>query len=98
MPTPIPDRFARNVIDLHGEAGHEWLAGLPALLQACSARWSLRNGGPYPGSSYNLVLRADRSEGAAAALKVGFPTRELGLEIKALRLYDGNGCVRVLEA
>jgi streptomycin 6-kinase len=48
--------------------------------------------------SYNYVAPAVDVGGTPVVLKVGFPTRELTTEIEALRLFDGRGAVRLLEA
>jgi len=48
--------------------------------------------------SYNYVAPATLADGTEIVLKVGVPNRELRTEIAALRLYDGRGCVRLLDA
>jgi streptomycin 6-kinase len=90
--------FARTVTDLHGQEGIEWLDRLPSLLAACARRWSLAILPPFEPLSYNYVAPAIRSDGAGVVLKVGFPHPELLTELAALRLYDGRGSVRLLDA
>jgi streptomycin 6-kinase len=94
----IPGDFARTIIDVHGEAGVEWLGKLPALLADCAQRWSLTPDLPFAPLSYNYVLPALRADGARVVLKAGVPERELLAEIEALRLFDGRGSVRLLDA
>lgn len=59
-------RLARNIVDLHGEAGAEWLSRLPALLSEIGERWSLTLYPPFPELSYNYVAPARLSDGAHA--------------------------------
>ena len=78
--------------------GAAWLSGLPALVQRCAERWSLRIGEPYAyPSGASLVLRATRADGTPAALKIVFPYREATHEADALRVWNGDGAVRLLE-
>jgi streptomycin 6-kinase len=53
---------------------------------------------PFAPLSYNYVAPAVRADGTEAVLKLGVPHRELVTEIEALRLYDGRGMARLLEA
>ncbi|MBI3732007.1 MAG: phosphotransferase [Chloroflexi bacterium] len=94
----IPPPFARAMAELYGAAGDEWLGRLPALLAECERRWSLTIGPPFPKLSYNYVAPAMRADGSEVVLKAGVPNPELLTEMEALRLYDGRGIVRLLEA
>ncbi len=93
-----PSGCARQIIDVHGQAGVEWLARLPALVADVAARWSLTILPPFPKLSYNYVAPAVGPDGAALVLKAGVPQRELWDEIDALRLYDGHGIARLVAA
>ena len=93
----IPEDFARRMVEVYGAAGQAWLAGLPALLADCAGHWALQVGPPFP-LSYNYVAPAVRADGTPVVLKVGFPGPELLAEIAALRLYDGHGIARLLDA
>lgn len=94
---PIPETFAGRMAEVYGDEGVTWLRRLPALLDQCARRWSLTLMPPYQ-LSYNYVCPAVRADGTAAVLKVGMVNLELLTEIAALRLYDGGGCVRLLDA
>jgi streptomycin 6-kinase len=82
---------------MHGDAGAAWLAGLPALLDACARHWSLTLGPPYP-AAFNYVAPAERDDGMLVVLKLGIPDRESLTGYDALRLYDGQGMARLLDA
>jgi streptomycin 6-kinase len=83
--------------DFEERAG-EWLKHLPTLLADYARRWSLTILPPFPNLSYNYVAPVVRADGTQAVLKAGVPHKELLTEIAALRLYDGRGMVRLLEA
>ena len=97
-----PPEFARRMVELHGAAGAAWLERLPALIADLADRWSLRVLAPFEPLSYNYVAPAVRSASTSGegpvVLKVGVPHPELLTEIEALRLFDGRGAVRLLEA
>ena len=94
--TLIPEDFARAMVALHGDAGRLWLSGLPALVEECAARWSLKVEPPFAHLSYNYAAPAEGPRGERLVLKLGVPVRELFSEIEALRLFDGRGAARLV--
>ena len=96
-PTPaereLPEAFLR-----HNGADRAWLDALPALLKDLGRRWSLTIGPPFPGIELNYVAPAERTGGVPCVLKVSRYVGETGNEIAALRLWDGEGAARLLEA
>lgn len=97
-PLVIPDNFARTITEVHDEQGRQWLANLPTLLIDLEQRWGLTVNAPFPDLSYNYVAPAVTAEGTEVVLKVGVPNPELASEGAALRSFDGQGAVRLLEA
>jgi streptomycin 6-kinase len=93
----LPDPFLRNIRNSFGVEGERWLAELPELLNKAARRWGLSLGEPFL-LSYNYVCAATRADGTQAVLKIGVPNRELKSEMTALRLFDGEGACRLLEA
>jgi streptomycin 6-kinase len=83
---------------MHGREGDAWLKELPALIESCERRWSLDVGAPFSDLSYNYVAPAVGAEGTEVVLKLGVLDREHLTEIEALRLFDGRGIVRLLDA
>ncbi|MFN8507991.1 MAG: aminoglycoside phosphotransferase family protein [Dehalococcoidia bacterium] len=96
----LPEAFVHNVLAVRGEdAGRAFLDRLPAIVDECADRWSLAVQPAYPGLSYNWVAPVITADGARAVLKVGFAADpEFQCEIEALRLYDGEGAVRLFAA
>lgn len=75
--------------------GREWLLHLPARVEACVDKWSLRLERPYGQSQVSIVFPVTTVEGAPAVLKVQFPHPECEHEAEALRRWGGQGAVRL---
>ncbi|MBV9356982.1 MAG: phosphotransferase [Chloroflexi bacterium] len=89
----MPARFVRrNGVD------PAWLAGLPAVVDRFAQRWSLAVDPPFPGIEYNFVAPATRGDGTRCVFKLSREVDETRNEIAALRLWNGAGAVRLLDA
>jgi streptomycin 6-kinase len=93
----IPEDFAAFIRKFAGQEGDEWLAALPALVRDFCAQWGLTLAAPF-NLSYNYVAPVTRADGSPAVLKVGLPSDEFLTGIEFLRMCDGVGAVRLLEA
>lgn len=76
--------------------GDPWIDELPSIVGACADRWSLTLGEPWTNSVASLTMPAAR-DGEPVVLKIGIPDREGEFEAEALRRFDGNGAVRLLD-
>jgi streptomycin 6-kinase len=85
------------MLEMYGHEGETWLRDLPSLVGDLARRWNVTLGPPFE-VSYNYVATARRADGTEAVFKVGFPRHELEREIRAVRLYAGEGMCRLLEA
>jgi streptomycin 6-kinase len=94
----ITEDFTRATVETHGEAGRLWLRRLPAMVEECAARWSLKVGPPFSPLTYNYAAPAEGSGGERFVLKAGVPVRELLTEIEALRVFAGRGAARLVES
>jgi streptomycin 6-kinase len=74
-----------------------WLERVPELVDECVDAWGLRLGEPYPAGAAGYAVRAELADGSPAVLKMIFPHREAEHEATALRAWDGDGAVRLLE-
>jgi streptomycin 6-kinase len=82
----------------HAGLTHDaWLERVPELVDECVDAWDLRLGEPYPAGAAGYAVRADLAEGTPVVLKVIFPHREAEHEAAALRVWGGNGAVRLLD-
>jgi streptomycin 6-kinase len=93
----LPSNFTRNIRNAFPEQGEQWLLDLPSLLDEAARKWDLTIGEPLL-LSYNYVCAAKRADGTDVVLKIGVPNREFFSELTALRHFNGDGAVRLLEA
>jgi streptomycin 6-kinase len=73
-----------------------WLERVPHLVNECAEEWGLTLGEPYVAGAAGYTVRADLPDGTPAVLKLIFPHREAEHEAEALRVWDGDGAVRLL--
>jgi streptomycin 6-kinase len=69
-----------------------WRARVPALAAACAERWGLVLEEPYEEGAAAVVFPA-----GDAVLKLQWPHRESDHEADALRRWDGDGAIRLLD-
>jgi streptomycin 6-kinase len=74
----------------------DWLTSVPGLLTDCCEEWSLRLGEPYARGAAGYATRAELRDGTPVVLKLIYPHREAEHEAEALRVWDGDGAVRLL--
>ncbi|WP_206301525.1 aminoglycoside phosphotransferase family protein [Streptomyces sp. V2] len=93
----IPHGLVKSQQRANGEAGIAFLEGLPALAEEFLARWDLRLDGPSMHGMCALILPVVRTDGLRAVLKLQLLDEESEGEAVALRLWDGDGAVRLLD-
>jgi streptomycin 6-kinase len=78
----------------------QWLENLPDLVAHLEREWSITVGRPYDSATEAFVAQAVLDDGTPAVLKliVPRPGEAARTEITALRLVNGQGCVRLLRA
>ena len=81
----------------HNASTREWFERLPQTVSECRAKFALTLEAPYQHSFVSIVFPATQRDGSAAALKIQWPHRESDYEHEALRLWTGNGAVRLLD-
>jgi streptomycin 6-kinase len=93
----LPPEFVRL-----NEADPAWLSGLPEMLERLARRWSLVLERHFPEIAYNYVAPAARfapdRRPTPCVLKLSRRVGEAANEIAALRLWDGRGAARLIEA
>ncbi|WP_435845065.1 aminoglycoside phosphotransferase family protein [Streptomyces flaveolus] len=93
----VPDALAASQAKYNGEAGRAFIDALPELAAGFLDRWRLRLDGPPMHGWAALVLPVVRGDGTPAALKLQILDEETAGEPLALRLWDGDGAVRLLD-
>ncbi|MBX7549601.1 aminoglycoside phosphotransferase family protein [Streptomyces sp. NPDC004232] len=93
----IPDGLAEAQAKYNGAAGRAFVAALPGLAARFLDRWGLRLDGPAMNGVSALVLPVTGADGTRAVLKLQLPDEETEGEPVALRVWDGDGAVRLLD-
>ncbi|OIJ97928.1 hydroxyurea phosphotransferase [Streptomyces sp. MUSC 14] len=93
----IPDGLAETQARYNGAAGRAFVAALPGLAADFLDRWRLRLDGPAMNGVSALVLPVVGADGTRAVLKLQLPDEETEGEPVALRVWDGDGAVRLLD-
>ncbi|MEU5878265.1 aminoglycoside phosphotransferase family protein [Spirillospora sp. NPDC047279] len=93
----VPEELARTQIKYNGEPGRAFVDGLPELASAQLERWDLTVTGPSMHGMASLVLPVRRADGTPAVLKLQILDEETESEPVGLRLWDGDGAVRLLD-
>jgi len=92
VPTHLAETARRD------EGVRDWIARLPAIVADVAGRWSLRVAEPFqPGGQCSWTAPVTDPAGTGLVLKVGyrFPGGEERDEAAGLRIWDGNGAVRL---
>ncbi|MFC9544106.1 aminoglycoside phosphotransferase family protein [Streptomyces sp. NPDC056956] len=93
----VPPGLAAAQIRFNKEAGRAFVTALPRLTASFVERWELRvTGRPLHGVSA-LAVPVDRADGTPAMLKLQIRDHESEGEPVALRAWDGDGAVRLLD-
>jgi len=93
----IPRELVKSQQRANGAAGEAFLKALPDLAASFLDRWDLRLDGPSMHGMCALVLPVVRTDGLRAVLKLQLLDEESVGEPVALRLWDGDGAVRLLD-
>ena len=94
----IPAGFTEDFVRRGEDAQLAWLATLPAQGAEAMRRWSLTPDGASWYGFCSVVQPVRRADGSQAVLKIGWPHPEAEHEALALRLWDGDGAVQLLDA
>ncbi|MFG3505322.1 APH(6)-I family aminoglycoside O-phosphotransferase [Streptomyces sp. NPDC047821] len=101
MSTPetieVPDALAASLTRNGGEEERAWIAGLPALVAQLLGRWDLERDGGVASGEASLVVPVRRADGTRAALKLQMPREETTAALAGLRVWNGDGVVRLLD-
>ena len=97
MGTPRSLPLPRNLVAAAGREGRTvWLATLPALAARLARAWSLTVGAPFqPGGQTAWVAPVRDRAGAQLVLKLAWRHPEMEHEADGLRVWAGDGAVRL---
>jgi streptomycin 6-kinase len=82
--------FEKNIVNLYGEKGKQWLDDLPNLIMQVEVTYGLSNLKPVEALSYNYVLSGFQGS-QPIILKLGLDIDGLKREAAALMAFSGLG-------
>jgi streptomycin 6-kinase len=94
----IPPHLIANQQHYHGEDGLHWIEALPALAAEVAQRWGLILEAPFTAGQVDYTAPVRRTDGSEAVLKLCYVDLYLRPAVAALRAFDGNAAVRLLDA
>ncbi|MFD9881882.1 aminoglycoside phosphotransferase family protein [Streptomyces alboflavus] len=93
----VPDELIESQYEYAGEAGRAFIAALPARVAEFVDRWELKVVGDSMYGMAALVLPVLRADGSDAVVKFQVLDEETEGEPVALRVWNGDGAVRLLD-
>lgn len=98
METPeLQPGLVKKLAGIYGDVGRDWIASFPRMVERFREEWAISTFGPtFSYVGYSWVAPCTLSDGAEAVLKLAAPDKEFANEIEALKLYAGDGAVRLL--
>ncbi|WJV47892.1 aminoglycoside phosphotransferase family protein [Streptomyces flavofungini] len=93
----VPDELIESQYEYAGEAGRAFIAALPARVAEFADRWELKIVGESMYGMAALVLPVRRADGSDAVVKFQVLDEETEGEPVALRVWNGDGAVRLLD-
>ncbi|MFI6101273.1 aminoglycoside phosphotransferase family protein [Lentzea sp. NPDC051213] len=88
----VPDDFGEDL----GAGAEQWVAKLPTLATKACSRWRLTPDGAVMNGFCAIALPVRQADGHPAVLKLTWVDEETEHEPLALKLYNGDGAVRLL--
>lgn len=87
--------FKQNIINIYGNQGKNWLAGLPALTAELARKYQLTDLQPVDNMSFNYVATGFQHKNPII-LKLGLNKKALAKEADCLQAFAGQGVVKRL--
>lgn len=88
----------KNILTFYKDKGARWLRDLPDFLNRIAKHLNLKIDNPFTDLSYNYTAPAVDQNGEHVVFKCGLPNKELTTEIAALKHFNGQGAVRLINA
>lgn len=93
----VPAPLVENLPKYYGDRGRRWIAAAPGTVDAYLQRWNAVPDGSVMHGVVGLVLPVKRTDGEPAVLKLQITDPEHPGEPQALRTWNGDGAVRLLD-
>ncbi|ARN85029.1 aminoglycoside phosphotransferase family protein [Candidatus Nucleicultrix amoebiphila] len=87
----------KNILALYGNRGKQWLANLPKVILILKEYWQLENIMPVTTMNYNYVVKATHQHHGAVVIKISCDQKTLEEELRALKHFDGDGSIILID-
>ncbi len=87
----------KNIINSFGETGKKWIDSLPNIVEKMSKQWQLQHINPVKKMSWNYIALAMQNNNCPVVLKLSCDRKLIQDEYNALKHFDGNGAIRVID-
>lgn len=87
----------KNVTNVWGDKGKEWLKDLPNTIAKLSEHWKLSHLTPVENMSYNYVTLANQHHNSPVVLKCSCDKSLIEDEYRALKHFNGVGSIQVID-
>lgn len=95
--TDATKKLKKNMLNLFGERGQNWLNTLPNMLAELADFWQLSSMTPVDNMTYHYVTKAIY-QNQPVVLKVGFDKATIADEKEALNFFDGHASIRLIDS
>ncbi|KRF11184.1 aminoglycoside phosphotransferase family protein [Paenibacillus sp. Soil787] len=92
----LPKQFVQTLRDVHKDKADGWLRDFDRLICDSEERWQMKLMSPFD-LSFNYVAPAIRKDGTEVVVKLVIPGDEFASEVGALKLFNGNGMVKIID-
>lgn len=93
----LNNEFIKNMTNLYGVEGEKWLANLPDRITKLQEHWNLSHLTPVENMSFHYVAKAIANSSQPVVLKMGYDTKSIQNEALALRRFNGDGAIRLID-
>lgn len=90
-------KLTQNIIGIFGKKGKIWLDHLPLFVEQLRIRWNLSQLVPVDNMTYNYVVKAITNDNRRVVLKIGCDVKSIEHERLALKHFDGNGSIKLMD-
>lgn len=98
MSFALPAKLPGSIVGYFGDDGRRWLQELPGLVDRAAKRWGLTLGQASDDAGTGYVCFARDAAGNERVLKVAYADFEHFTGVEAMRIWAGDGCVRLIDA
>lgn len=91
--------LTQNIINIYGKQGEEWIANLPDIIDALAKHWNLSHFTPIDNKTFSYVAKAitNTNTNQPIVLKICCDEKSMTNEIQALKYFDGDGSIQLLD-